>query len=75
VLHALLHEASAAVLTWPAIVAMTGLSWSAALGADIGLTLAYALYAYAFHLVYDACRPLRAVRQGAAEPPGVVCPR
>ena len=61
VLHALLHEASAVVLTWPTIVAMTGLSWSAALLADIGLTLAYALYAYVFHLVYDACRPLKAM--------------
>ena len=70
VLHALLHEASAVVLTWPTIVAMTGLSWSAALVADIGLTLAYALYAYVFHLVYDACRPLRAVQQGATAPPG-----
>ena len=71
VLHALLHEASAVVLTWPTIVAMTGLSWSAALVADIGLTLAYAAYAYVFHLVYDACRPLRVVQQGATEPPGV----
>lgn len=71
VLHALLHEASAVVLTWPTIVAMTGLSWSAALVADIGLTLSYALYAYVFHLVYDAWRPLRVVQQGATEPPGV----
>ena len=61
VLHALLHEASAVVLTWPTIVAMTGLSWNAA----------HALYAYVFHLVYDACRPLRVVQQGATEPPGV----
>lgn len=66
VLHALLHEASAAVLTWPTIVAMTGLSWRAALAADIGLTLAYALYAYVFHLVYDACRPVPAARSTAA---------
>lgn len=61
VLHALLHEASAVVITWPTIVAMTGLSWSAALVADIGLTLAYALYAYLFHLAYDAWRPLKVV--------------
>lgn len=69
--HALLHEASAVVLTCPTIVAMTGLSWGAALVTDIGLTLAYALYAYVFHLIYDACRPLRVVRQGATESPGV----
>ena len=29
--------------------------------ADIGLTLAYALYAYLFHLAYDAWRPLKVV--------------
>lgn len=58
VLHALLHEGSAVVVTCPTIVAMTGLSWSEALVADLGLTLAYALYAYLFHLLYDACRPV-----------------
>lgn len=71
VLHALLHEASATAITWPTIVAMTGLSWSAALVSDLGLTLAYALYAYVFHLVYDACRPLRVVQPGVTESPAV----
>ena len=45
-------------------MAITGLSWSAALVADIGLTLAYALYGYLFHLTYDACRPVSRKRQG-----------
>lgn len=76
-LHALLHEASAVVITWPTIVAMTGLSWGAALLADIGLTVAYALYAYLFHLAYDAYRPCRALpvrqpdRAERTEPHGV----
>jgi uncharacterized membrane protein len=70
--HALLHEASAAVVTCPTIVAMTGLSWSAALVADLGITLAYALYTYLFHRVYDNCRPLRVVQQGATERPGAM---
>ena len=60
-LHAALHEASAVVVTWPVIVALTGLSWSAALLADLGLTLVYAVYAYAFHRLYDWWRPVRAL--------------
>jgi len=58
VLHALLHEASAVVATWPVIVALTGLSWGAALVADLGLTMVYAVYAYAFHRFYDFWRPV-----------------
>lgn len=60
VLHAVLHEVSAVVVTWPVIVALTGLSWSAALVADLGLTIVYAAYAYFFHRVYDAWRPVGA---------------
>lgn len=58
-LHAVLHELSAVVVTWPVIVALTGLSWAAALVADIGLTVAYAVYAYLFHRVYDHWRPVK----------------
>lgn len=67
-MHALLHEASAVVITCPTIVAMTGLSWRAALVADIGLTLAYAFYAYLFHLGYDACRPVTPLAAPPAPP-------
>ena len=62
VLHAVLHEASALVVTWPVIVALTDLSWGSALLADLGLTVVYAAYAYAFHSVYDAWRPVGGVR-------------
>lgn len=62
VLHAVLHEASAVVVTWPVIVALTDLSWGAALVADLGLTVVYAAYAYAFHRVYDAWRPVGGAR-------------
>jgi uncharacterized membrane protein len=58
VVHALGHEASAVAVTWPVIVAMTGLSWGAALVADLGLTILYAAYAYAFHRAYDHLRPV-----------------
>ena len=37
-----------------------GLSLQAALLAELGLTLLYAAYAYAFHLVYDRLRPVQA---------------
>jgi uncharacterized membrane protein len=57
--HALLHEASAALFTWPLIVALTDLGWGAALVADLALTLTYAAYAYLFHLGFDRLRPVR----------------
>jgi len=60
--HAIGHEATALVVTWPAIVVMTGLSWQAALVADIALTVIYAAYAYAFHQAYDRWRPVVAAR-------------
>jgi uncharacterized membrane protein len=41
-LHASALEASALVLTWPLIVALTELSWRQAFVAEIGLTLACA---------------------------------
>jgi uncharacterized membrane protein len=58
VAHAVLHEASATLLTCPVIFAWTGLHWREALVADIGLATAYAAYGYAFHWTYDRLRPL-----------------
>lgn len=68
VLHALGHELSAIVVTWPVIVAMTSLSWGEALVADLGLTLAYTAYAYVFHVVFDRLRPVRADRPVGQSP-------
>lgn len=59
VLHALLHEASAVLVTWPLIVALTDLGWGRALVADLALTLTYAAYAYLFHLGFDRLRPVK----------------
>lgn len=59
VVHALLHEASAVLVTWPLIVALTDLGWEEALVADLALTLTYAAYAYVFHLGFDRVRPVR----------------
>jgi uncharacterized membrane protein len=60
VLHTVALEASALVVTWPLIVALSSLGWLEALAAEVGLTLAYALYGYVFHLGFDRLRPVRA---------------
>jgi uncharacterized membrane protein len=59
VLHAVGHEVSAVVFTWPLVVALTSLDWTQALWAEAGLTLVYAAYGYLFHLVFDRLRPVR----------------
>lgn len=56
--HTIGLEVTAALLTWPLIVALTTLGWLEALVADIGLTLTYALYGYLFHLGFDRLRPV-----------------
>jgi len=64
-LHAIGNEASAVVLTWPLIVALTSLGWLEALWAEVGLTLTYAAYGYVFHLAFDRLRPMRPGMQSA----------
>jgi uncharacterized membrane protein len=59
VAHAVTLEATSLVLTWPMIHAMTDLGWMGALVADLALTVVYAAYGYAFHLVFDRLRPVR----------------
>ena len=56
--HTIGFEVTAALVTWPLIVALTTLGWLEALAADIGLTLIYALYGYLFHLGFDRLRPI-----------------
>ena len=60
VVHAIGNEATALIVTWPLMVALTPLAWLQALAAEIGLTLAYVLYGYLFHLGFDRLRPVRA---------------
>lgn len=60
--HTLGHELSATLVSWPLIAALTPLGWIDALWADVGLTLAYVIYGYVFHLVFDRLRPVRTVR-------------
>ena len=61
-MHTIGHEATAAMATWPLIVALTSLGWWEALAVDLGLTLTYMLYGYVFHLAFDRLRPVRAGR-------------
>lgn len=57
-LHAMALEVSAVAVSCPAIVALTGLGWWAALAADLGLVLVYAAYGYVFHRLYDRRWPV-----------------
>jgi uncharacterized membrane protein len=59
VVHTVGLEATAALVTWPLIVALTRLTWLEALRADLGLTFAYVVYGYFFHLGFDRLRPVR----------------
>ena len=57
--HAIGLEASAVIVSCPVIWAMTPLDWWGALLADLGLTVVYVAYGYAFHRVFDRLRPVR----------------
>jgi uncharacterized membrane protein len=48
------------LVTWPLIMLVTGFGWLEAIAADLGLTLAYAIYSYFFHLAFDKLRPVQA---------------
>lgn len=57
--HALGFEGGLLVMTLPVIVWWTGMGWVESLVADIGLALAYTLYALLFNLAYDRAFPIR----------------
>ncbi len=61
-LHTVGLEATAVLLTWPLVWALTDLGWWGALAADLGLTLAYMVYGYLFHLGFDRLRPVGVTR-------------
>jgi uncharacterized membrane protein len=58
IVHALGFEGGLLFLTLPLIVAWTGLGWLEALVADLGLALAYTVYAYVFNWCYDRLFPI-----------------
>ena len=65
-IQALAFEAGGLLVASPLFAHFTGAQAGDALGrdalvADIGLTLAYALYGYFFHWGFDLLRPVRTV--------------
>ncbi len=58
VVHALSHEGSTVVVTLPILILLGGHGFWAALAVDFSLTVAYAFYAYLFHIAYDRMRPV-----------------
>ena len=58
--HACGFEGGLLLLTLPVIVAWTGMGWLEALVADLGLALAYTVYALLFNLGYDRLFPIAA---------------
>jgi|LNFM01.1.fsa_nt_gb uncharacterized membrane protein len=59
VLHAVSHEVTAAVVTVPILMLLGDLGFVEALVADIGLSVVYTIYAYAFNCFYDRLRPIQ----------------
>lgn len=59
--HALGFELGLLAMSLPVIIAWTGMGWLEALLADIGLALAYVLYAFVFNLAYDRMFPIASV--------------
>ena len=58
-LHALSHEVSVCLITTPLLIWLGGHGLIEAILIDLALSLAYAAYAYIFHLVYDHFRPVK----------------
>jgi uncharacterized membrane protein len=58
VFHAISLETTAVLVTLPAVMWIGGFSFWGALAVDLGLTCAYTVYAYVFHLTFDWLRPV-----------------
>lgn len=58
IMHALGFEGGLILITLPIFMAWTGMGWLEALLADIGLAIAYTLYAFVFNLGYDRVFPI-----------------
>ena len=56
--HAFGFEGGLLLVSLPIVMLWTGMGWIDALLADLGLALAYVLYAYVFNLGYDRLFPI-----------------
>lgn len=61
VAHAVGFEGGLLVASLPVVMGWTGMGWLDALVADIGLAVAYMVYAYVFNLGYDRVFPVSEV--------------
>src|SRR5262245_18000181 len=59
IVHALGLEASSLIVTWPLVMLVTDFTWLEAIAAQLGLTLAYAIYGYFYQLGFDRLRPVQ----------------
>ncbi|NKB54157.1 MAG: hypothetical protein GKR97_18430 [Rhizobiaceae bacterium] len=58
IIHALLHEVAAIILTCQLFVWIGGHTFGVALVFNFGPTLTYSVYTYVFHLAYDRVGPV-----------------
>jgi len=58
IVHAVAFETSAIAVTTPVIYLVGAMTWMQAFQTDLALTLAYMVYGYAFHSLYDRWRPV-----------------
>ena len=58
ILHALGFEGGLSVITLPIVMLWTGMGWLEALIADVGLAIAYTIYAFFFNIGYDRVFPI-----------------
>lgn len=64
IVHAFGFEGGLVVMTLPVVMGWTGMGWVEALLADLGLAVAYVVYAFFFNLGYDRLFPIRASSPG-----------
>ena len=58
ILHALGFEGGLLVITLPIVMLWTEMGWLEALIADVGLAIAYTIYAFFFNIGYDRVFPI-----------------
>lgn len=58
ILHALGFEGGLLLITLPIVMLWTGMGWLEALIADVGLAIAYTIYAFFFNIGYDRVFPI-----------------
>lgn len=63
VVHAVSHEFSSMLMSLPILIGLAGLDLKTAVYVDLGLSAIYALWAWAFFLLWDRLRPLPSLSQ------------